>query len=291
MKKWILCLFGSSILLNSYAAPSADGPKTVIIFFNTLFRPHEKKMEEHVRKKLGIWYGLRLFIAGIPTPEEVRHELFYILHEIPLLNNLSVPQEAWQTRFVPWEKSHPFPPVLNQQLTASTASDENKLYHHVQNYLYNKSNIQKTHRFILLAVTDFLFQANHMNPILEPIPSMIHLVRNLKQHNYQIILAAAVPGYAWDRFVFQPRLHIIQELFPPDQCYVSGKLHLLPTSPAFFNLILEEQNLKPADCIVIAQHYHDLDYPRSIGMKTITVLRQKEINDFIRAIEKGDINF
>lgn len=242
--------------------------KIIIVSFNVLFRPNEKIIEQHVRESLNIFRSIGLLFSGIPTKTEIKRQLFSTLETIPLAS-LAIKPELWQSPYAPWDVDYAYPPILNQIITSATFEQEKIIYNRVVTEI-NRSSLSKTRKIILTCIADFLFQHHWMNRALEPMHNMVHLLQSLKAEGHTLLLVAGVPGHAWDTYVRHPHQQgVIQMLFEPEKCYVSGKQQLLPTSPAMYDRMLREQNLDPADCIVIAHNVHDLAYPKSIGMQTI----------------------
>lgn len=273
------------LLLTIFAAQNISSTdqsqqKTVIFSFNTLFLPNEAKIEQHIREKVGLWYGLRLLLSGIPTAEEIKNETLTLLHEMPLLN-ITIPHKTWQTEYVPWEGgAWRFPPILQQYQITSDYHDEELFHHAVNRYIIQKKSIKKSHKPILEGVMDFLF-SDHMNRVVEPIQPMIEVAKKLRNKGYIIMLTAGVPGHAWDNFLAAyPQAQVLKELFTEKQRYISGKEHFLPTSRAMFEKIMDDHQLDPHACVVIGRYYHDLDYPRSIGMNTL--IFDQKTTDFNR---------
>lgn len=276
----ILILFTMHHALKSNNTASIDArPTTIIVNFNSLYRPNETKTIQHIRKTLGLWYGLRLLLSGIPTADEARDELMSTLQDIPLLNNLSIQPETWQTKYVLWDRNYPLPPILNQFLTSDSSIEEEKICKHVHKQILNNKTIKKTHRYILDGASDFLFQSKYINPVMEPSDPLIHVLQHAQQQGYVMILIANMPGYGWDQFLaHEPQAQIMKHLFPENCRYISGKMHQLPTSPACIDRILKEHHLQPHNCLLIANHSKDAAYPTKLGMRIFIFDDQNEKN-------------
>ena len=266
----------SNLITGSFI--NAEKPKAIIISFNALFRPDEKKMEEHIRHTIGLWQGFKLWaFEKIPDPVQARDEFFSTFKNIPLLQNLSVNPKEWQTQHVLWDRDYPFPPILCQYHTSATAADEAKICQHIKKYLHNNKNIKKAHAYMLQGISDHLFQAKYMNPVLKSSTPLVHALKTIKKNGTNLILTAGINDYAWNKFLIeQQQADIIHELFNIKQCYISGKIHALPTSPACLQIIIKDHHLKPHECLVIANHQRDLDYAHSIGMRTIVFDEEKD---------------
>ena len=243
--------------------------KTIIIFFNVLFRPDEKEIEKHVRSSLSLLRSIGLLFSGIPKKDEIKHQLFSILHTIPLLTTIVTKPDRWKSDYTPWDIDYQYPPILNQMITSSSHEEEQKIYDHVVSVIKYYPHLSKTHKIIITCIADFLFQSRRMNRALQPINDLVHLLQKLQREGHRLILIAGAPGYAWDAFKRdEPQARILHELFPTGYHYVSGKEHLLPTSPQIFEKIMRDHNLNPCDCMVIAHNYHDLAYAQQLGMHT-----------------------
>ena len=278
IKNCIFLILSSALLGNVQAATTPAPSKTVIVFFDVLFRPNEAEIEQRIRKQISIGRGLSILLSGIPSKEEAKDELFSVLYETPLAK-ISIPDASWQTPYVPWEEDYKFPPIFNQSLVSANRDDEKKINQQISTTIKKTSDIKKARKPILQASANFIFQSNLMNETLEPIENMIDFLKTLKENNYTLLLIVGMSGYGWDTFLeSHENAQIIQELFSEKQRYVSGKKHVLPTSPAMFDMIIREQKLNPKDCLVIGDHEHDLDYPRKIGMKAF--ICNPKTNDF-----------
>lgn len=261
-------------LLCSYAQEQPK--KTIILSFNVLFQTNEKMIEKHARSSLSLGTSIGLLFSGIPSKKEMRDELFSVLPHVPLAK-ISIDPASWKTSYIPWDDTYPFPPILNQMITSSTRQQEKAIYSNVITHIQHNRHIKKQHVTILKSIADFLFQSEWMNKAMEPVASVINLVKKLQHDKYNVILTAGVPGQAWDDFVHNyPQAKIISKLFTPDHIFVSGKENLVPTSEKFYEKILKKYPLDHKNYVVIAQNKHDLAYPKKIGMPTIVYNPQKD---------------
>ncbi len=279
VKKYI---FITSFIL-CVSAPAPTQPKTILIFFNVFFRPSETTIEQHVRSSLGLLRSIGLLFSGIPDKASIKHQLFSILEEIPLVSLPSHPS-TWQHFYAPWDRDYRYPPILNQMITSASFEEEHRIYTQVKDHINTHSQLSKTYKIILTCIADFLFQSKRMNQALRPVEDIVHLLRQLRREGHTFILIAGAPGYAWDQFMHTASYaHIIQELFPPIYRYIAGKERLLPTSPQFFEKIIHDHQLHPEECVVIAHNPHDLAYAQSIGMKTVIYTPHAENSHDCRA--------
>lgn len=256
------------LIVCTYYSVNAQ-PKTVMIFFNVVFRPSEAAIEHHVRSSLGLLRAIGLLFSGIPKKADVKRQLFSILEEIPLVQLPTHPL-MWQHRYAPWDMEYRYPPILNQMITCATHDEERQIYARVTNYINNHSGLSRTYKIILTCIADFLFQSKRMNVALQPVEHIVHLLQQLRGEGHRLILIAGAPGYAWDQFMLAAsHAHVIRDLFGAKCRYIAGKERLLPTSPQFFEKIMHDHTLRPEECVVLAHNGHDLAYPKSIGMNTV----------------------
>lgn len=268
-----------------FAFCNAQPKKTIIISFNVLFKPNEKTIEKHVRESLSIFRAIGLLFSGIPSKEEIKRHLFSTLQEISLAN-ISIDQQKWQTPYAPWDVDYAYPPILNQFVTSTTLEQEKAIYTKIVHHIRRHPHIGSTRKIILKAIADFLFQSQWMNKAMEPVPEMVRLMQYLKNEGHTLILISGTPGHAWDIFLkYAPQSQALHMLFSHDTMYVAGHKNILQTSPEMYALILEEHNLDPADCIVIAHNNHDLRHPKEMGMHTCVYTPQHNFENFCHSLK------
>lgn len=249
-----------------------NSPITTIIFsFNTLFRPNAQKIQKFITDKLTLRNYVSLLLKGIPSSEEAKDQVFSTLEQIPQVSHLTNLNQ-WKTPYPSYETGNrKFPPIFCQLLTSQTQAEEQIIFNKISDYVNNNTKIKsKTRRKIVHAIIETIFQTHNMNQFVEPLYEVIAFARDLKNHGYQIIINGNVPGYAWDKFVSDyPQGQFVKELFPEDDCFISGKNHVLKTSDTMYNLILTTHQLIPEQCLVIDSNEKNLQYPKIIGTKTL----------------------
>lgn len=245
---------------------------TIIVAFSTLFEPDEAQIEQHIRDKIGIMGGIRLFFSGIPSKEEGKRDYFELLNSInlPASAHTKSIKSALQSPYYPWEKEYAFPPILRYNVLTKTLAEERETYAYVSQKIESANHLSSGKRKINQGLIDFVFQSKRMNPILIPIKPMINLMRSLKKQGYQLILIANAPGYGWETFLRDyPQAQVLSELFQKENMFISGIDGVFAQSETMYTKIITQKNLTPNKCLVIDSNVNNVRYPRKIGMKTI----------------------
>lgn len=258
--------------------------KAIIVMLDTIFYPDETKIEQEIRRKIGIGKGIGMLLSGIPSKEEAKDEFFAALNNVPLAK-ISVPNATWQTPYVEWEDEYKYPPILNQSLIAATSEDKKAIKDIINRKLRRSRDFKKAHHSIIQASIDYTLDTPLILNTLSKNEHMIKLLQELKNKGYQLILVAGMSGPTWDSFIKSyESSEALHEIFENDDIYISGKEHKLPTSPALFDKIIKQRHLNPAQTIVIGDNKHNLAYPDKRGM--ITFVYDPEKSNFSHLEQK-----
>ena len=299
MKKLLLCflaLFYHQIMYDKKQQASAetsiavahqstpDETKTIIVMLDTIFYPDEAKIEQEIRKKIGIGKGIGILFSGVPSKEEAKDEFFAALDDVPLAK-ISVPNATWQTPYVEWEDEYKYPPILNQSLIAATSKDKKTIKEVINHKLRRSRKFKKAHHPIIQASIDYTLDTQLILNTLSKDEHMMSLLKKLKDEGYQLILVAGMSGATWDAFIksYEPS-ESLHEIFANNDIYISGKEQKLPTSPALFDKIIKQHHLNPSHIIVIGDNKHNLAYPEKQGM--ITFVYDPEKSNFSHLEQK-----
>jgi FMN phosphatase YigB (HAD superfamily) len=259
---------------------------TIIVSFNTLFRPDAQLIREYIQSTLTIRNYLSLLLKGIPSPEETKSLLFTFLATVPTIHTL-LPNPTWISDYPSYETAgYKFPPIFCQMIVSKTLQHEEAILKQILSSLHNYASIQsETRKKILKATIETLFQSKLMNKFVNPINPMLHLFQKLKE-SYRLILIGNIPGYAWQDMLNRPKTQPLLQLFPTTHRYVSGERQLLKTAPEMYRLILDDHGLKPQECLIIDSTALNLEYPLQLEMTTIAFDPNKDtISQFKQNLE------
>ena len=122
------------------------------------------------------------------------------------------------------------------------------------------------------------------NSMLLDIPvERIRAIEELKQH-YRIFLMSNTNEIHYDLYVRDLQLRFgyaeFDDLF--DKTYLSFDSHLRKPDPLFFELILDQQGLKPEETLFIDDSKPNIDAARKLGIHTFHIKREELVRNFFQ---------
>lgn len=130
------------------------------------------------------------------------------------------------------------------------------------------------------------------NAILLDIPrERIQALEEIKEH-YHIFLMSNTNEIHYDLYVRDLQLRFGYKQFDDlfDKSYFSFDTHLLKPDPLFFELILEQQNLKPNETLFIDDSPANIEVARQMGLHTYHIHRDELVrNLFDKGILRPDV--
>ena len=122
------------------------------------------------------------------------------------------------------------------------------------------------------------------NAILLDIPrERIHALEEIKEH-YQIFLMSNTNEIHYDLYVRDLQLRFGYKQFDDlfDKSYFSFDVHLLKPDPLFFELILEQQGLKPEETLFIDDSPANIEVARQMGIHTYHIHRDELVRNLFQ---------
>ena len=122
------------------------------------------------------------------------------------------------------------------------------------------------------------------NSMLLDIPvERIRAIEEIKQH-YRIFLMSNTNEIHYDLYVRDLQLRFgyaeFDDLF--DKTYLSFDSHLRKPDPLFFELILDQQGLKPEETLFIDDSKTNIDAARKLGLHTFHIKREELVRNFFQ---------
>ncbi len=201
--------------------------------------------------------GFLSSILNAGRAPEVQKDLFD-----KLSSNFGVQTQAYKANDP--ESNKPLPLIMRQWLTGEKSAHE--IRHAARNAFKDDS--------FMVKITDIVFTPNKLVEVTSILTDGFNLVKRIKQAHPGIkqILAS---NYDPASFAELQKATIGKTVLPHfNVIYNSGMLKselrgLVLQDPAFFRLIMTEQNLQPQECLVINTDPDIIRAAQSLGMRTI----------------------
>ena len=122
------------------------------------------------------------------------------------------------------------------------------------------------------------------NSMLLDIPvERIRAIEEIKQH-YRIFLMSNTNEIHYDLYVRDLQLRFgyaeFDDLF--DKAYLSFDSHLRKPDPLFFELILDQQGLKPEETLFIDDSQTNIEAAQKLGLHTFHIKREELVRNFFQ---------
>lgn len=130
------------------------------------------------------------------------------------------------------------------------------------------------------------------NSMLLDIPvERIRAIEEIKQH-YRIFLMSNTNEIHYDLYVRDLQLRFgyaeFDDLF--DKAYLSFDTHLLKPDPLFFELILDQQSLKPEETLFIDDSKTNIEAAMGLGLHVFHIKREELVrNFFLNGVLRDDV--